>query len=182
MKRTCLSLLLWGIIFSFPIYAQNQNVSEYNSELPLLHQPKQILLSGGVTMYGSSVRVGYFPKKHWWIGTEGELHFLFSTRREAGIFTRYYTGSLKSVNAFIGTGISYGHFKMLNFNIDDPRPDEEYSSPKINALVGLELRLSRTISLEGVIKAGKLTQVNWTLPSLQLSANIYLGRTLKKTQ
>ncbi|MDR6197464.1 hypothetical protein QE357_004576 [Siphonobacter sp. BAB-5404] len=76
----------------------------------------------------------------------------------------------------MGGGLSYGYFEIWNWDIDNPKPPQIYRSPKINALAGLEIRLTRRVNLEGVIKAGRLTQTNWIQPSLQGSVTIYLGK------
>ena len=141
-----------------------------------VHQKNNLLVGGGLTMLGLTAKAGGFVGKRWWVGAEGELHNLLSTRREIGLFTRYYTGE-RLFNAFIGAGASYGRFQAWNWDFDRvlPTPPVHHST-KLNALIGLELRISKRFSVEGVAKAGQLTTTNWLQPSFQGSVNYYIGR------
>jgi hypothetical protein len=142
----------------------------------LIHSKSNWLVGAGATYFGLTAKGGRFFADRWWVGAEMELHELLSSRQEVGLFTRYYTGERK-INGFIGGGLSYGHFQTWNWDIDNFEPDPPlYRSVKLNALVGLEIRVAKRFSLEGVLKGGRLTKVNWIQPSLQGSINYYIGR------
>jgi len=142
----------------------------------LTHGKNNWLVGAGATYFGLTAKGGRFVANRWWVGAEIELHELLSSRQEIGLFTRYYTGE-RMINGFIGGGLSYGHFQTWNWDIDNFEPAPPlYRSVKLNALLGLEIRVAKRFSIEGVVKAGRLTKVNWIQPSIQGSINYYIGR------
>lgn len=142
----------------------------------LLHSKNHWLVGAGPTYFGVTAKAGRFIANRWWAGAEVELHELLSSRQEVGLFTRYYTGE-RMISGFIGGGVSYGHFQAWDWDFDNVLPTPPlYRSTKLNALVGLEVRLTKRVSLEGVAKAGRLTNAAWIQPSFQGSVNYYLGR------
>lgn len=141
------------------------------------HQKGKWLVGAGPTFFGATAKAGKFIANRTWVGVEGEAHALLSDRLEAGVFARYYL--LHGViSSFSEVGVSYGCFQVWDWGFDNETPGspELYRSVKLNAALGLELALSRRVSLESVAKVGRLTTVNWFQPSFQGSVNLYLGR------
>lgn len=159
--------------------AQLNSQSQLSSEKELFieHPKNHWLVGAGVTLIGLTAKTGRFINDKWWIGTEAEIHNFLTTRQEIGLFTRYYTG-IRRVNGFVGTGLSYGQFQGKKMRSDEPAEAllTNHRSLKVSVLAGLEVRLTRRISIEGVAKAGQLTKFDWTQPSLQGSVNVYLGK------
>lgn len=135
------------------------------------------LVGAGVTIVGLTAKTGKFMTNQWWIGAEAEIHNFLTTRQEVGLFTRYYTGKRRA-NGFVGTGLSYGHFQGKKMKFDEPAEAllTNHRSLKMSLLAGLDVRLTKRVSIEGVAKIGQLTKFNWTQPSLQGSINVYLGK------
>lgn len=140
-----------------------------------VHPKGTWLVGAGATFFGLTAKGGNFLTERLWLGAELEVHDLFSARREAGVLTRYYLGKGR-LRAFGGAGVSYGSFKNAWPDFDNPTPSVKYYSYKLNASTGLELQLTKRFSLEGVLKVGQLTKIDWTLPSVQGSLNIALGK------
>ncbi|RIV25238.1 hypothetical protein DYU11_07985 [Fibrisoma montanum] len=130
------------------------------------------MAGGGLTFIGVTGKAGRFVADHVWLGGELEHLSFFGTRYEAGVFARYYKGK-GMLNGILGTGVTYGQFKGWTF--DGPMPPA-YRSVKLNALLGLELRLTERVSFEGVAKIGWLTAAQCVQFSPQGSLNVYLGR------
>lgn len=130
------------------------------------------MAGGGFTLIGATGKVGRFVADHVWVGGELEHLSFFGTRHEAGLFARYYKGR-GMLNGILGTGISYGRFQGWTF--DGPELPA-YRSLKLNALLGLELRLTHRVSIEGITKVGWLTSEQCFQLSPQGSLNIYFGK------
>ncbi|RCR68562.1 hypothetical protein [Larkinella punicea] len=179
-----LLFLLAGCLFSFSGQAQKhlewagKPNPAWKAEVVSQHQKGSWLTGAGLTVLGTTAKVGYFAANRWWIGAEGELHNLLSTRLEGGLFARYYLWNGSLLSGFALGGVSYGRFQGWDWDIDFETPGSptRYSSTKLNAGLGLEMTLSRRLALEGVGKVGKLTDAGWFQPSVQLSLNVYLGR------
>ena len=177
-----LLFVLAGCLFSFSGQAQ-KNLEwaglpnpEWKAEVVSQHQKGSWLTGAGITLLGSTAKVGYFATNRLWIGAEGELHNFLSTRLEGGLFTRYYLWNGSLLSGFALGGVSYGRFQNWDNDFETPGSPTRYSSAKLNAGLGLEMTLSRRFALEGVGKIGKLTDAGWFQPSVQFSLNVYLGR------
>ena len=159
--------------------AQTNLQLQLSSENELfIKRPKyRWLVGAGITLVGLTAKTGRFMNDKWWIGTEAEIHNFLTTRQEIGLFTRYYTG-VRRANGFVGTGLSYGQFRGRKMRSDEPAEAllTDHRSLKMSVLAGLEIRLTKRVSMEGVAKAGQLTKFDWTQPSLQGSINVYLGK------
>ncbi|KAA9357312.1 hypothetical protein [Larkinella humicola] len=179
-----LFFLLAGCLFSFSCQAQllqefvGAKKPEWKADVIAQHGNGSWLTGAGITVLGTTAKVGYFAANRWWIGAEGELHNFLSTRLEGGLFARYYLWNGSLLSGFALGGVSYGRFQGWDWDIDFETPGSptRYSSAKLNAGLGLEMTLSRRLALEGVGKVGKLTDAGWFQSSVQMSLNVYLGR------
>lgn len=152
-------------------------VDDWKAVQSSLHQQNKWLIGAGPTLLGVTAKAGRFIANRTWVGVQGEVHALLSDRREVGVFARYYLWNGGLLSGFSEVGVSYGRFQVWEWDFDNEYPDPPlYRSPKVSAAFGIEYPLGRIVSLEGVAKFGKLTDVNWVQPSLQGSVNIYLGR------
>jgi hypothetical protein len=178
MKNNCgLALILLCSLASTSFAQSGNQNSDWQKVARAHHQKGGWLTGGGLTIVGLQAKVGKFVANRTWVGLEGEVRNFFSQRQEAGLFARYYFWNGGFVSGFSEVGLSYGRFKDWAWEFDNngelPKP---FYSPKINAGFGLEYTLGRRFSLEGVVKVGKLTQVNRFQSSLQGSVNFYFGR------
>ncbi|NEU70408.1 hypothetical protein [Spirosoma agri] len=169
-------ILLCGL-YSTSFAQDGDRNSDWQKVASAHHQKGGGLTGGGLTIVGAQAKLGKFVANRTWIGLEGEVHNFFSQRQEAGLFARYYLWNGGFVSGFSEIGFSYGRFKDWVWDLDlGSEPPKPFYSPKLNAGFGLEYTLGKRFSLEGVAKAGKLTQVNWIQPSFQGSVNFYFGR------
>jgi hypothetical protein len=166
--------------FSFAQIGAKVKVDDWKAVQTAQHQQGKWLVGAGPTLLGVTAKAGRFVANRTWLGAQGEVHALFSNRREVGLFARYYLWNGGVLSGFSEVGVSYGHFQEQNLTFFSEGPIHPiYKSAKLNAAFGLEYPLGRIVSLEGVAKFGKLTDANWVQPSLQGSVNIYLGRKAK---
>lgn len=166
------------ILLAFCGVKAQQVVETPNSpkeNLTAVHPKGTWLVGVGGTFIGLTAKGGSFLTERLWLGGELETQSFFTTRREVGVLTRYYVGK-GELRAFVGTGVSYGSFKDSWADFDNPMPSIKHYSYKLNVSTGLELQLTKRISVEGVLKVGQLTKVNWTLPTVQGSFNFAFGK------
>ncbi len=166
---TIVSLLLTG--FATASKAQD---AWYRENTP----PRTFLIGAGPTFFGLNAKAGYFLKYNILIGASGELHELFSSRREAGVFGRKYLNSNR-LSFFVQAGAAYGKYQAWgNWDIDNPEPSnpELYRSMKLNATAGGEIRFSKMVSIEGEAGYGRILNTNWWAPSIKSSINIRLNK------
>lgn len=151
--------------------------SDWKAETIAQHQKGSWLTGVGLTLLGATAKAGYFPADRFWIGAQTEFHGFLSDRKEAGLFARYYLWNGTLISGFAEGGVSYGSFQAWDWDFDHEKPGSptRYESAKLNAALGLEMTLSRRISIEGVGKLGKLTDAHRFQPSFQASLNVYLG-------
>jgi len=181
MKNSFLTVLIlcFGLIhsFSFGQGTTKAKISDWKAVSSAFHQQGKWLIGAGPTLIGVTAKAGRFIANRTWLGIEAESHSLLSYRQEAGVFARYYLWNGSFISGFSEIGVSYGHFQGWNWDFDKIEPPQPlYRSAKLNAAFGLECPIGRRLSLEGVAKFGRLTQVNWIQPSVQGSINLYLGR------
>lgn len=138
--------------------------------------PHTFLVGAGPTFFGLNAKAGYFLKHNILVGANSELHELFSSRREAGVFGRKYLNSNR-LSFFVQAGAAYGKYQAWNWNIDNPEPSKLYRSVKLNVMAGGEIRFSKMVSVEGEAGYGRILNTNWWAPSIKSSINIRLNKT-----
>jgi hypothetical protein len=166
MKKYILILFFYILIFSQSI--SDQETKWYN--LPTT--PKTLIIGAGPTFFGANLKGGIFLKNHFLIGATMEVHELFSSRKEAGLFARKYINSNR-FSVFVQSGPSYGSFQEWDFDIDNktPGPTPLYRRLKLNGVAGAEIRITPLISIEGELGIGRIMNTNWWAPSIRSSVN-----------
>jgi hypothetical protein len=166
MKKYILILFFYILIFSQSISAQE--TKWYN--LPTT--PKTLIIGAGPTFFGANLKGGIFLKNHFLVGGTMEVHELFSSRKEAGLFARKYINSNR-FSVFVQAGPSYGSFQEWDFDIDNktPGPTPLYRRLKLNGVAGAEIRITPLISIEGELGIGRIMNTNWWAPSIRSSVN-----------
>lgn len=110
-------------------------------------------------------------------GVSGELHELFSSRREAGFFGRKYLNSNR-LSFFAQGTTAYGRFQIwdMDFDIDSPNDErhELHRGIKLTGSLGGEIRLSKMVSIEGEAGYGRIFGANWWAPSIKSAINVRL--------
>ena len=177
-KYYLLSAFLLGYLCtnSFGQTGTQAKIDDWPAVAAAQHQKGKWLVGAGPTLIGATAKIGRFVANRTWVGIEGEGHAFLSDRLEAGVFARYYLWN-GFLPGFSEVGVSYGRFQGWDWDIDDETPGspELYRSVKLNAAFGMECPLSRRLSLEGVVKVGRLAKINWFQPSFQGSVNVFLG-------
>lgn len=171
-------LLLACCLFSTtPFVCMSQDLVKLSQKtMPIAYQKGRFMGGVGATFFGLTAKAGGFVQNRLWIGAEGELHEFLSSRKEAGLFARYYPWN-GQLTTFVETGISYGQFGYWNFDIDNEYPDPwGGKSAKVNVGMGIEYRINNRFGIEILAKVGKLTATNWIQPSFQGSVNISFGK------
>lgn len=165
------------LLISSEVVAQNtsQETEIPKEKLTAVHPKGTWMVGAGATFLGFTAKGGNFLTERIWLGGEAEFHDFFTARKEVGMMARYYSGKGR-VRTFSSAGVSFGAFKDSWPDFDNPKPPTIYDSFKLNASLGLEIQLTKRVSMEGVLKLGQLTKVNWTLPSVQGSFNVALGK------
>ena len=170
-----ITALLCGLYSTSFAQTEDKN-SDWQKISVSYHQQGRWLAGGGLTLLGFTAKVGKFVANRSWVGVESEVHNFFSQRQEAGLFGRYYLWNGGFISGFSEAGLSYGRFKDWVWEVEQgQQPPQPFYSAKLNAGFGLEYPLRKQLSIEGVVKVGKLTQVNWFQPSFQGSVNFYFG-------
>ena len=77
-----------------------------------------LLFGAGPTIFGANLKGGIFLKNHFLVGGTMEVHELFSSRKEAGLFARKYINSNR-FSVFVQAGPSYGSFQEWDFDMDN---------------------------------------------------------------
>jgi hypothetical protein len=172
------SLLLCFCTASFGQIGAKTPVSDWKAVSISQHQKSRWLVGLGPTFLGGTAKAGHFVANRTWIGVEGEIHSLLSSRQEIGPSVRYYVWESSLLSVFAAAGVSYGRFQQYSlFNIDGDRPDPApYYRTKFSGALGLDYPLGRRTALEGVLKMGKPVGNHSFQPSLQLSLNVSLGK------
>lgn len=172
------ALLLCFCTVSFGQIGAKIPVSDWKAVSVSQHQKGRWLVGLGPTLLGGTTKAGRFVANRTWIGVEGEIHSLLSSRQEIGPSVRYYVRESSLLSVFAAAGVSYGRFQQYSlFDIDGDRPDPApYYRTKFSGALGLDYPLGRRTSLEGVLKMGKPIGIYGLQPSLQLSLNVSLGK------
>lgn len=163
-------LLVLAIISVNLSYAQSDNHFD----------KKDIMLELGVLpAFAVNGKVGYALFPNTLIGVEFTSQLLLTQRNEIGVFGRKYLLQ-KRFDVYLQGGVSYGHYKPLNFWLDRPqtkiedRKYDPFNAVKLTGGGGISHRINHRFSIGAETAIGFTNHRNSNFLTFLLTCNYRL--------
>lgn len=150
------------------------------AELKSRFEPGHRLAGAGLTGAGLHLKTGQFLLPGLWAGGVFQAQFVgaFSRHAQAGLGGRYYVNRGGDFTYFLEGVYAYGRFRTFQTKptqVGDgvAVPEQPYWSGNVQVGAGVDLWVTRQISLEGSVRRHQVLQSNATFPGISLGANYF---------
>lgn len=143
-------------------------------------EPGRRLAGAGLTGAGIHLKTGTFLLPGLWVGGVFQAQFVgaFSRHAQAGLAGRYYVNRGGDFTYFFEGAYAYGRFRTFQNQpvaVGDgvAVPEQPYWSGNVQVGAGVDLWVTRQISLEGAVRRHQVLESNAAFPGISLGANYF---------
>jgi hypothetical protein len=142
--------------------------------------PGRRMAGAGLTGAGLHLKLGQFYLPGLWLGAilGAQAAGSYSRHLQAGLAGRYYLNRGGDFTYFLEGAYAYGYFRTFRHEPvvvgDGIRTiDEPYWSGNVQVGAGVDLWITRRISLEGAVRRHQVLETDAAFPGISLGANLY---------